>query len=785
MAKYLKFLYRIIFFVILILIKFVHATNINILLLGYKINSIELFNDIVNQYNIYSKENNLDITINLNTYSNKNLTDEKKDFLSEVNSIIKDKKSKYDMYLYNTQYLSYYGSNFLNLRKEFSDEHLRLYNQSLNSCLYKATLVGLPLYRDYGVLYCNIKYLEKYNKEIPYTWNEMNKIILDIVKSEAEIGNSLLGYIPNLTEEDTTIASILEFIYSYRRNENDNFPSFTGRNTENALKKIKSIKNTTSSNELFNLNDNEVLNTISSGNALFARTWQLDTNYSTNSDIVKLSFIPGDQDGVSGSAIRTIGISISKYINNEKKKVAIDIIKFFTSYDIQKKITINYNRLSGIMSLYDEKDKNNEICQKVNCYLINRLQIIDIQSIIYVTNFSSLSSKFKEYLFNYLNDTISIQNVQSKLSDLISIHYINSNSFSGILIFIITSITIILILMSYLFLFNKFYGDKLNILNKKGWFLFIFGICMMLCYCYTTVGEIDNLNCFIRPILIIFGFSISILPIIIQLIINFPIKNNISKYFCENQFYIIIIYHSINILIWIIYGYYPLKTEYYVDHYNSGNLNFRRCECYSTLTNIFFIINILFYILLLIFGIFLVFIEWHLKTIRTYSKQIFLTLCFDLMFIIVLTILHFINITNQKYYYLFRILTILLWSFLHFFILYGISIIKIYLIPNNKSEESKTSVKEIIRRSISQKESEISQKESEISISTFRSSNGNDLKTNSVVEDDNIVINLKQYKSGVLSRLMKYHYSTEKKEKRNHVYNDSASTNLECVSEDY
>jgi len=48
-------------------------------------------------------------------------------------------------------------------------------------------------------LYYNDKYLKKYGKKVPQTWNDLKKIGSEILSKEEKLGNNLIGYIPDIS----------------------------------------------------------------------------------------------------------------------------------------------------------------------------------------------------------------------------------------------------------------------------------------------------------------------------------------------------------------------------------------------------------------------------------------------------------------------------------------------------------------------------------------------------------------------------------------------------------
>ncbi|KAL6598019.1 periplasmic binding protein-like II [Neocallimastix sp. 'constans'] len=738
---YIQIILRFILFNIYI---YACAINLNILILSYEINSTQFYNDIINYFNTYSNNNKLNISLNFDLYTPNNNTINNNLYYQEVYSLLKQKSSKYDLFLYNSIYISLFGNYFEDLDRHIPNYLKKLYynNPAINSCLYKKILIGMPLYYDYSILYYNDKYLKKYGKKVPQTWNDLKKIGSEILSKEEKLGNNLIGYIPDISNIETTINSILEFIYTHRRNENDPLPSFTSKNTITALKRLKLLKS------------------ISTGNTLFARTWQLDEY---NNEIISSSYLPGEQEGISASSMRIFSISVPKFINNKKKDASYKVINYLSSLEVQKKIVTGNNKLSGISSIYD-----NEVCQKIDCSLIKNLQYIDLG--ISFLDYIKFSEKMKNIVYEYLNTDISIEETLSKLDDITNVHYIKSSSVLGIFIIVVTASTIFLMGIFYIFLFKKQCYVKLNALDKKNWLIFIIGLIIMLCYCFTLIEELKDFTCFIRPILVFFGFSLSIIPIFVQLIINFPQNNKYSNYINKHKFVFILLFIDIEIIIFLLYLISPLSKEYYITNY-TDELIFRQCELNTLFSIIINIINLFYIELLIICSIFLIFIEWNLENNNFNSKKLLFTLCFDLVFINVFIVIHLINIHNIYIYIISRFVTIYILILIHYLILYGNNIIIGIFTFQNENKLTTTYIK-----------SE-DEKKSVNSISTFRSSYMNNaLSSKSNQEgEESMIINTIHYKSNIFGRIMGYHFSKKKNSSRNtqEIVTGASSINTE------
>ncbi|OUM61594.1 hypothetical protein PIROE2DRAFT_12375, partial [Piromyces sp. E2] len=170
---------------------------------------------------------------------------------------------------------------------------------------------------------------------------------------------------------------------------------------------------------IFKSDDQYNINAILNGNALFLKYWYFPYG---NKDYKK-GILLGKNEGVSGSTIGGYNIGISKYIDEKNKKAAIKALKFFTSLEYQKNFTIAEKYFSGIRSLYDDED----VCNSVNCDLAKSFQPIARPNSP-TDDYDSYSEKFRKYIFDFLYNDKSAEEVLNKIDDLTKIYTISFDS---------------------------------------------------------------------------------------------------------------------------------------------------------------------------------------------------------------------------------------------------------------------------------------------------------------------------------------------------------------------
>ncbi|ORX75706.1 hypothetical protein BCR32DRAFT_249347 [Anaeromyces robustus] len=260
-----------------------NESNITVInAIGYEYNEdLHIYQSLIDDFNQFSKETNLNITIYLNLFTRHNATLENKSgFLYTQETYLKKKSNLYDIYFYDSVYTPQLGSYFIDLSQYLSKEHINIYNEKIifEVCYLNNKLVGLPVTLDFSVLFSNTSILNKYNKKIPTTWDELLNTTKYIKEQEKILNNNndLIIYNGLFPENEVGTCSLYEFIYSYRNSENSTFPVVRSQETVNALEMIKTLKDEVSSDQTF-LNVDELIyeNLFSNNeNALFLKYWK-------------------------------------------------------------------------------------------------------------------------------------------------------------------------------------------------------------------------------------------------------------------------------------------------------------------------------------------------------------------------------------------------------------------------------------------------------------------------------------------------------------------------------
>ncbi|ORX50396.1 periplasmic binding protein-like II [Piromyces finnis] len=670
---------------ILLFSRIIRAISINIAVYSY-LSYAQLHNEMVNEFNKYSKENNLDITLNLTLFSDENTTYAINDFGSTIEYLLKKKSRKYDLYIYDVIYTRKYANYLIDLKEYLPPEHINLYNSkdSQKVSVYNNRLVGLPIFLKYDGLYSNIEYLQKYNKNIPKTWDELIETGKYILEQEKMINENsqLIGYNGLFPNFENTMCSIYEFIYSFRDTPESPFPNFKSNNALEALNKLDKIKKEISSDQIFQANEGFNAFNIFNGDMLFFKFWDIE---GIGLEKYRMTPLPGKNLETSGSCIGGYNIGIANFIKKENIEASIKVLQFFTSLKQQKNIIISrYKLFSGIKSLYQDK----EVCSFINCDFIQNVQSIHRPSY-EVDDYDSYSTKVMNYFFEFLYKGQSAEETLTKIDDITRIYYYDPLTKFGLIMISIITITVVVLLYTFIMIPIKKYEIFNNFFTNDQWVMYCSGTLLCLCSEYTKFGPLSNFKCQLGLSMLLFGITFNIIPILYKLIIHFPEKNEIKKWFVLNKNIFIMGIISVEVFLngFLIYS--PFSNDIRI---SCDNRNFNRCSMNSVFGDITMLSYSIIKVFLIIIILILIFIEWNIKSIYEDIRAILFTVYLESLVIILLIIINYIKLNNYNVFYTIHTFIVILYSLSNYIYVY---ILRIFIVSRKPSNNYQYKLKEV------------------------------------------------------------------------------------------
>jgi len=660
----------------------IKAIVINALIYTYS-DKEPIYTSLAKDFNEYSKEMKLDIELNLVALTQLNSTTYIGNYSSMIETLIKKRSKKYDIYFYYGSYTEEYGMHFEDLKGYLSQEFINNFEQETieSVCTYKDKIVGFPVLIDIGSLYSNIYFLSKYNKKPPQTWDELIETSKYILKEEEKQNNTnLIAYNGLVNDCEEGIVSIYEFIQSYRENQNDPHPKLNSHNTMNALSKLKELKNEIASDSIFKENDGYFFEKLYTGTALFLKFWNIDINIG-----YQRTPLPGAKKGVSGTIVGGYNIAINRYVENENKLASIEVLKYILSKSVQKKYMINKHIFSAITSLYDDK----EVCSEIDCGLVKKIQpfhFMYYKNVIY--SFEEYNEKSTVVYFDYIygNSTLpqTIKKVEN-LSKYYSLEIKTNDSFVGLIIFILYVLVVTLMLSSLSLLYIKKFKNNYKFLTKDCWFLSNLGTIAMLSSVMTEFYDLTPMKCKTRTILIVFGFIFSFIPIFYQLSVNFSSESNkVIRFIYNNKYKLLVAFYSFNILLIMLI----LTSNFKIQNViiKDGE-SYQKCGHFSKFGKYMIYFTVSYGIIFILTIFTFIFLEWNIEESYYDLRFIISGLLMDMLSVFIYIVTAKIKYESYIIYKLIIAISIFIFSLSNYIFLYVIRIFSSIMRFRNEDEE--------------------------------------------------------------------------------------------------
>jgi len=432
---------------------------------------------------------------------------------------------------------------------------------------------------------------------------------------------------------------------------------------------------------IFKMEEKETVEKIFNGKAIFIKffdVWNIHPSY-------KKTILVGNKEGVSASILGGSNIGINKYISNKRKKEAIEVLKFITSYDIQKFLVINYKIGSGINALYDD----DEVCQVYHCNIAKDIQFIARPSAL-TNDYDEYSRTLRKYLNEFLygdKDAVEALNEINDITRIYDIPINYSESSVGFIIFILTIVIMLIILSSLIFLFIKKSKEYYNFFSLDLWIIIFTGYIITLFYVFTEYGEVKRWKCHLKYLFISLGLTLIFIPMLYKLLVNFPYNDENNKFFgWINQKKNKIIFISFFLIYEIIFQLLLIIPSYEIKyHYIHDGKNYETCEINKLFGYILISFIIIEKIIILLLISLLIFMEWNILNSLTDIKLAISSIYITFLILIVSFLYKLITINNYLLYFIIKSSLINLFVLSHFFFFYEIRIFLFLFDNKNKN----------------------------------------------------------------------------------------------------
>lgn len=357
-----------------------------------------------------------------------------------------------------------------------------------------------------------------------------------------------------------------------------------------------------------------------------------------HSDSFVTSPLPGKRDNTSGTVIGGQSIAINNSINEDRKALAAVVLEYFASQAFQKEFVLGQGYMSGSSALLQyEECKNYESC---NAFKSIHYVMRPIDA---TADYEEYSQKYRDYLLEYIYLDKNLRECLLNIEYLTKIYFEDKDFVGNRFITMIIGITDIFILISYLVAFTKKHRNKFKIFNPYYWFVYLFGLIMIMSYGFTGMGELTDFKCRIQPFVLSVGFTLSTSLLCIRLLINFPESDKHFVRFCENHTAIcLIIAVSIDLLLNGLLLLDPYEIAVKSDNHVMYNVCLMDSFAGHFFTGLIFIYKIIVALTMII----LVFVEWNMKEFKQDIRYATATLFISIIIYIIYAIFNLVEING-------------------------------------------------------------------------------------------------------------------------------------------
>lgn len=275
------------------------------------------------------------------------------------------KSSAVDIYAIDVIWPAIMAEHMVDLYEYFpadSETILAHFPSTIQNNTVEGRLIGLPWYIDAGLLYYRTDLLEKYDLEVPTTWDELQTAAETIQNGERAEGSSdFWGYVWQGNIGEPTLINALEWEAS---NGGGQIISPEGEIQVNNPETIAAIERgaswvgTISPQTVLGHTPGDSNNIWQAGNAAFMRNWLFGYSLSANNELLAGKFdatlLPAGDAGIHASVLGGWQLAVSQYSQNVP--AAVGLVEYLASYEGQKFRALEGGYNPTIQALYEDPE---------------------------------------------------------------------------------------------------------------------------------------------------------------------------------------------------------------------------------------------------------------------------------------------------------------------------------------------------------------------------------------------------------------------------------------------
>lgn len=257
-----------------------------------------------------------------------------------------------------------FGEVLTDLKPFLNDNELEeqdIFNAIKGNMYFNSKLVALPAYTDCQILYYRKDLLEKYNRSVPNSWQELYETAKFIQDQERQHNNRFYGYVFQAKAFEMLTCNFVQLIDTFGGAVVSNGKAVVDSPEciEAMVFLVNCLKNA-STRSVLNYSEEEARGLFQSGNGLFMNSWPYAWSLMNDEDTAvsgKIGVMPiptgNKEKGKSSGVIGGWFFAVSKY--SKHARVAADLAKFLTSKK-QHRVRAKFAYAPAYKSLYSDAE---------------------------------------------------------------------------------------------------------------------------------------------------------------------------------------------------------------------------------------------------------------------------------------------------------------------------------------------------------------------------------------------------------------------------------------------
>lgn len=256
------------------------------------------------------------------------------------------------------------GQHFIDLAPHTDGAEDQHFEAIVQNNTVDGELKAMPWFTDAGVLYYRSDLLEKYGRDVPDTWQELEETARIVMEGERAEGNERMwGLVFQGRAYEGLTVNALEWIDSFGGGTIVDENGEITVNNPDAIEAIDTAAgwiNSIAPEGVLNYSEEEARSVFQSGNAVFMRNWPYAWSLANSAESpvagkVGVTALPaGGEDGRKTGVLGGWQLAVSRY--SDAPEAAADLVRYLTSRDEQKRRAIEGSYNPTIPALYEDEE---------------------------------------------------------------------------------------------------------------------------------------------------------------------------------------------------------------------------------------------------------------------------------------------------------------------------------------------------------------------------------------------------------------------------------------------